>query len=119
MSKTEIIKAHLISLVNEINTKNGYEKLKFNQQQIKLGNMSLSGANGRLRITHSSIGYDVSLSGKSLESNLYNSFKDLFGCECHGYKQTNRNTGIITQPFWRTGNFSLVKEAALIYEKTK
>ena len=119
MSKAEIIKAQLISLLNEINTKNGNEKLKFNQQKVELGNMSLSGANGRLRVTPSNIGYDVSLSGKSLESNLYNRFKELFGCECHGYKQTNRHTGIITQPFWRTDNFSLVREAALIYAKTK
>lgn len=61
MSKIEILKVKLIDLVNEINNYNGNEKLKFNQQIKKLGNMSLTGANGCLYIAPSNIGYDVSL----------------------------------------------------------
>jgi len=119
MSKTEILKAKLVELVNEINQQNADQNLKFNQQVKTLEHMSISGANGRLYISPSSVGYDVSLSGKSLEKNLHNRFKDLFHFECTGYKQTNKNTGVITQPFWRTDSFSIVKKAATIYAKTK
>lgn len=117
MSKTEILKSKLVNLVNELNEFNNLN-LKFNQQDQNLENMSISGANGRLYITPSSIGYDVSLSGKSLEKNLHNSFKELFNQDCIGFKQTNKNTGIITQPFWRTDDFSLVKKAVFLYSKT-
>ena len=118
MSKTKILKLKLIDLVNELNeSTNG--NLKFNQQAKTRENMSISGANGRLYVSPSSIGYDVSLSGKSVEESLYNSFKELFNQDCTGFKQTNRNTGIITQPFWRIDNFELVKKAALLYSKTQ
>mgnify|MGYP000016414442 CR=1 FL=1 len=118
MSKTEILKSKLIALVNELNESSTLI-LKFNQQVKTLENMSISGANGRLYINPTNVGYDVSLSGKSLEQNLHNAFKTLFNEDCTGYKQTNRNTGVITQPFWRTDDFSLVKQAALLYTKTK
>jgi hypothetical protein len=57
-------------LVDELNENLGSLKMKFNQQQVSTGNMSLSGGNGRVWITPCSSGCDVSLSGKSLESEL-------------------------------------------------
>ena len=118
MSKTEVLKSKLVDLVTELNDSNDLN-LKFNQQVKTIENMSISGANGRLYINPSSVGYDVSLSGKSLEKNLHGLFKELFNEDCTGFKQSNKNTGIITQPFWRTDNFSLVKKAVLLYSKTK
>ncbi len=118
MSDVDILKSKLNRLVDDFNESSLIIKLAFNQQSKVLENMSISGANGRLWVQPSSIGYDISLSGKSLESNYYNSMKAIFGRDCDGYKQTNRNTGNITQPFWRADCFRLVQEAFEMYSKT-
>ena len=114
----DIIKKQLLKLVDELNENIGHQKIEFTQQVKTKGNMSLCGGNGRMWINPSSVGYDVSLSGKSIEKQLYSSMKDIFGKDCDGFKQTNNNTGIITQPYWRTDSFKLVKKAAEIYSKT-
>jgi len=80
--------------------------------------MSISGANGRVWIQPSTAGYDVSLSGESLEKQLYTFMKELFGHECNGYKQTNNNEGTKRQPFWRTSDFKKVRAAVCHYAKT-
>jgi len=118
MSKVDILKYKLLELVNEINKKEKDIKLMFNQQDVKVENMSVSGANGRLYVFPISTDYDVSLSGESLELSAYAAMQELFGKEHDGFKQPNSNTGIFTQPYWRTDNFELVKKAVYIYSKT-
>jgi hypothetical protein len=115
--KPDILKEKLIRLVEEINASTSSTVIFKQQLKVKT-NMSFFGCNGRIYIQPSSVGYDVSLSGKSVEKTLYPLLKKLFGKECDGYKQTNGNTGIITAPFWRTDNFDLVKKAVYIYAKS-
>ncbi len=117
MHPTDILKNKLIALVEEINN-NTKTTISFNQQSKKKENMSLSGGNGRMWIQPSPEGYDISLSGISLEKNLTPYMEKLFGKPCDGYKQTNNNIGIIRQPYWRTDSFKLVSQAAYEYSKT-
>jgi len=119
MHPTDILKNKLTSLVEEVNQSKANHSIKFNQQAKKKENMSLSGANGHMWIQPSSEGYDVSLSGQSLEINLSPAMEKLFSKPCDGYKQTNNDTGKITQPFWRTDSFKLVTQAAYKYAKTE
>jgi hypothetical protein len=114
----DLLESLLVKLVDNINSDLEAGKIELRKQQKIKGRMSLIGGNGRLRIVPSPIGCDVSLSGKSVEKQLYPKLKELFDRDCDGFKQTNKNTGIITQPYWRTENFSLVKKAAEIYSKT-
>ncbi len=111
--QTDILEKQLRNLVSESNSDVGFEKLKFNQQSVRRENMSLTGGNGRIWIQPSAIGYDVSLSGKSVEKELYETFKHIFGATHTGYKQSG------SQPFWRTENFSLVKKAVHAYSQTE
>jgi len=101
--QTKVLQYQLENTVMELNALIDHDKLKFNQQKAVKKHMSISGRNGRVWITPSSVGYDVSLSGKSVEKQLYPTFKIIFGSLHHGYKQSGR------QPFWRTDNFTLVK----------
>jgi len=117
MHPTDILKNKLTSLVEEVNQSKANHSIKFNQQAKKKENMSLSGANGHMWIQPSSEGYDVSLSGQSLEINLSPAMEKLFSKPCDGYKQTNNDTGKITQPFWRTDSFKLVTQAAYKFQR--
>lgn len=71
MSKVDIVKSKLITLVEQINENGSGAKLEFKQQDVIQENMSICGANCRLYVFPTSTGYDVSLSGKSLEKNSY------------------------------------------------
>ncbi len=115
--KVDSLKLRLQELVGEVNATNA-GCLKFHQQQKTEGNMSFIGGNGRLYVQPSSLGYDISLSGKSLEKEMYPFMRELCGSECTGYKQPNRSIGKKNQPFWRVESFELVKEAVYRYSKT-
>ena len=97
--QTEIVKKQLLRLIDEINEKIGHEKIFFAQQRVSKGNMSLKGGNGRMWINPSAEGYDVSLSGASLEKEMYPVLKKLFVRSHDGYKQANSNTGNMTGLF--------------------
>ena len=115
----EIVKNQLERLVNSINSTQGDLRIKFNQQVKQTKNMSLTGGNGRLYVQPSTEGYDISLSGKSLENGMYGFMSGLCKKECDGYKQLNERLGKKDQPFWRVDDFNIVREAALHYAKTR
>ena len=114
----EIVCKQLVKLVDEINSSNSNSKIKFNRQIKKTKNMSLSGANGRLWVTPSNVGYDISLSGKSIQKQMYPFMRDLCGKECDGFKQLNTKLGKKNQPYWRVSDLSLVEKAAYYYAAT-
>lgn len=113
------IKSRLLDLVAEINKASGAEgnELHFHQQQKVEGHISVKKdrASGRIYVQPSNYGCDISLSGVVLEKEMYSYMKGLFGKECDGYKQRNRNKGWEKQPFWRTDDFSKVREAIWYY----
>lgn len=117
--KQKILKNELLEFIHAINTSSGDPKLVFNQQDVVRENMSISGCNGRIWISPSSEGYDVSLSGISLEREMYGYMRALFGHECTGYKQRNANKGFKRQPFWRTSDFHKVESVIERYAKTR
>jgi hypothetical protein len=108
----------LIDIVKEINTFQGSLKITFNQQARQKKNMSFCGGNGRLWVQPVTEGYDVSLSGKSLEKQMYGFMSNLCDRECDGYKQTNMNKGKKENPFWRVADFDKVRKAAYYYAET-
>jgi len=90
MKCTEVLKKNLIHLADEVNTEIG-SNIKFNQQRKKKGNMSFSGANGRIWINPFHEQYDISLSGKSIEKQMYDFMCNLCGKGSDGFKQTKPN----------------------------
>lgn len=109
----------LHELVAEVNAeklpKSG--ELAFYQQRVAKGNMSvyLTQGNGRIYVQPSTSGCDVSLSGQVIEGEMHPFMRELFGKECDGFKQLNRNKGWAKQPFWRTDDFGKVKNAIRYY----
>ena len=111
----DVIKDQLEELVDSINSRLSSTRIEFNQQPKTKGNMSITGCNGRMFVQPSVEGYDVSLSGKSLENEMHDFLCKLFGKECDGYKQTNTRLGKKSQPFWRVSDFQQVVEAVYRY----
>jgi len=113
------IKERLQELVVEVNAEKlpRVGALAFDQQQVTTANMSvrLTHGTGRMYVQPSRSGCDVSLSGLVVEGEMYPFMCELFGRECNGYKQRNSNKGWAKQPFWRTADFSKVKEAIRWY----
>ena len=97
----------------------GNPQIRFNQQKIARQNMSFSGANGRIWIQPANGGYDISLSGTALTTELGPVLQSIYGRKCDGHKQTNRKLGRTDQPYWRVPDFSLVKAAVYLYAKTR
>jgi len=116
--KEKKLKEKLIKLVNKINKKNQKHKISFHQQNKLIKKMSLYGANGRLGIHLTKFGYDLTLSGKSLEKTFSSKLKKHFKRECDGYKQRNNKISQKKEPFWRTEKFDDVKKVAKLYAKT-
>jgi hypothetical protein len=114
----EIVYKKLEVLTDEINTSNANYNINLDRQTRNTKRISLTGANGRLGVYPSTIGYDISLSGKSIEEEMYPFMRDLCGRECDGYIQKNTKLGKKNQPFWRVSEFSLVKNAAYYYSTT-
>ena len=115
MKHTEILKNKLIQLADEVNSEIG-SNIKFNQQKIKKENMSFSGGNGRIWIPPFHDQYDICLSGKSIEKQMYGFMQNLCGKEHDGYKQTKPEPHV---PFWRVSDFKIVKKAVYHYAKTR
>ncbi|KUL30586.1 hypothetical protein [Chlorobium limicola] len=115
------IKDHLHELIAEINSSEMLKKgeMAFHQQKVATGNMSvyLTKGIGRIYVQPRSIGCDVSLSGKVLEAEMYPFMQKLFEKESDGFIQLNRNKGWAKQPFWRTADFSKVREAIRYYAR--
>ncbi len=113
------VKVQLIALEAEVNSQldSGFVRIKFQQQLEKDANMSFIGGNGRIYIQPSALGYDISLSGKSLEKEMYSFMHKLCGQECTDYKQKNKSKGKKDQPFWRVDDFEIVKKAVYQYAR--
>ena len=111
--------AELLRTLERSLQENGYPHLRLNQQRISKKNMSFSGANGRIWIQPVNGEYDISLSGKALESELTPVLIGLCGRQCDGFKQMNKRLGRTDQPYWRVADFSLVEAAVQSYAKTK
>ena len=116
---TDQIKERLLELVSEVNSLSGdnEDRLVFHQQDKTKGNISvkMAAGSGRIYVQPSSIGCDVSLSGKDLERKMYPFMRNLFERDCHGFKQRNRNRGWDRQPFWRTDDFQKVRKVVFNY----
>jgi hypothetical protein len=118
MNRTDILLAQLRTLEAEINAAGPFV-LKLNQQKVTKENMSFSGGNGRIALQPCSDGYDISLSGKSLEAEMTPFMEHLCGRACDGFKQTNKSIGKADQPFWRVKDFQFVVQAVNYYAKTR
>jgi len=70
----------------------------------------VSGGDGRIWVTVTTKGYDVSISGATLEYELYNYMRLLCGRDCDGYKKSSGDSKNPRQPFWRVADFSYVKK---------
>ena len=120
MNENEI-KERLHEVVAEVNASDLLKagELAFYQQKIATGNMSiyLTQGIGRIYVQPCSSGCDISLSGKVIEGEMYPFMRKLFGKECDGFKQLNRNKGKKDQPFWRTPDFGKVKEAIIYFAR--
>ncbi len=97
----------------------GKTHIKLNQQSVKKENMSFSGGNGRIWIQPVAGYYDISLSRKALVAELSSDMRSICGCDCAGYKQTNKKLGKKDQPYWRVIDFKLVRAAVERYSKTR
>ncbi len=115
MNHTDALKKKLTQLAEEINS-NQKSNIKFNQQKITKENMSFSGCNGRIWIAPFHDQYDICLSGKSIEKQMYGFMCNLCSKNQDGYKQTKPESHA---PFWRVSEFELVKKAVYNYAKSK
>ena len=115
MENTKILKSKLIKLEEEVNSNSVYNS-KFHQKQVTKENMSFSGGNGRIWIQPFHSEYDISLSGKSVEKQMYKFMCDLCGKNHNGYK---KNKPEPRQHFWRVAGFKLVEKADYHFAKTK
>jgi len=111
----EIAKKQLQKLIDIVNSLSPENHVEFNQQDITKRNMSIVGGNGRLTIQPTLKGYDIGLSGKSIQKDMYEFMRDLCKSECTGYKQTNKTIGKQDLPFWRVDDFNLVCKAVYKY----
>jgi len=102
-------------LEEEINFNTGCN-IKFNQQKKIKEHMSFTGGNGRIGISPSLDKYDITLSGQSLEKQMYSFMSNLCGKENDGHKQTKPEPHA---PYWRISDFELVKNAVSYYSKTR
>jgi|688.fasta_scaffold236373_2 hypothetical protein len=115
--RIEDLKKRMLNLLDQINAL-GNHQLQVHQQRVTKEHLCFMGGNGRIWITPCTAGYDISLSGKSLENQMYPFMRDLCGRECDGYKQTNARLGRKDNPFWRVNDFELVKKAVFRYAST-
>ena len=97
------------ALVEEINLKSQAKRFTFQQQKIKTTNISITGGNGRLRIQIAKNHYHISLSGLSLEKEMYSFMESLCEKKHDGFKHPFSN------PFWKVNDFNLVRKAAYHY----
>ncbi|MEZ9784067.1 hypothetical protein BCV08_15195 [Vibrio breoganii] len=118
MDKTTLLFERLVKLVERKNIQSGSNFKVLQQEKVK-ANISIAGGNGRLYVQPSTEGYDVSLSGQSLEHILTSSLVNFFHRPPDGYKQTNANKGFKKQPYWRTDSFKDVETVCAFYLEVK
>lgn len=118
MNAVEQLAEQLMQLETELH-QGGNGFIRFNRQQVRQGNMSFSGANGRIWITTVKGCYDVCLSGHSLTRQMSPFMRQLVGRDCHGYKQPNARLGQLEAPYWRVEDFALIRAAVKHYAKTR
>ena len=112
---TETTKKQLKRLVDKVNSSLQFKKLSFNQQVVIKKHMSITGGNGRLCIQPTSKGYNVGLSGKPLENEMYNFMCDVLKKERpdkYGFPASE------SLPKWEVKNFEDVRTIVLQYAKT-
>jgi len=114
VESTTTAKSLLKQIVAEANAV-GTAHLTLHQQDKIKEHISIRGAVGTLWIEPRSKHYDISLSGKVLEAQLYGPMSVLCGAECNGYKQTNQTKGTKRQPYWRVDDLGTVKSAIFLY----
>ncbi|OCH23938.1 hypothetical protein [Aliivibrio sp. 1S128] len=117
MSETDNVYRLLKSIVERLNTSSG-TAIVLNQQLVTKSNMSLSGANGRLWISPALDGFDLSISGLSLEKELSPKLEKYFNRLPDGHKQKNSNKGFLKQPFWRVNTSKEVEDVCIMYSAT-
>ncbi|EOI8049959.1 histidine kinase [Vibrio parahaemolyticus] len=86
MNQADMVYNLLSGVVADLNSSFGCS-LALHQQKITKKHISVSGANGRLWVSPSIGGYDISVSGKSLEKELVPTLTSYFGRCADGYKQ--------------------------------
>lgn len=107
----EETKGRLIKLIKKINSQlEDPPFLEFHQQRIDKTHMAIKGGNGTLWINPKKKGYDIGLSGQSLENEMYDFMVNLCDSKHQGYKQTKERL-----PFWRVDDFWKVEKAAFRY----
>lgn len=111
----ETLKVTLQNLVELVNSLSPENTITFNQQDETKENMSLTGGNGRLIVEPRKNAYDIGLSGKNIQIEMYDFMSELCGSRCTGYKQKNQKIGKCDLPFWRVSNFELVQKAVYHY----
>jgi len=111
----ETAKQQLKNLVKKINELSPGINVEFHQQDVTKKNMCIKGCNGRIWIEPTSKGYDISLSGNSLEKEMYGFMAELYERECDGYKQLNKRIGQKKAPFWRVDNYEMMEKAVYRY----
>jgi hypothetical protein len=114
----ESLKKHLQKVVDIVNFSSPFYDLKLGQQLVIKGNIRINGANGTLWVQPSKFGFDISLSGRSLEEQMSSFMEELFSKKCDGYKQRNKRLGKKDTPFWCTDDFENVVKAVFQYAKT-
>ncbi|MUJ26331.1 histidine kinase [Aliivibrio fischeri] len=117
MSETDNVYRLLKSIVESLNYSSD-STIVLNQQLVNKSNMSLSGANGRLWVSPALGGFDISISGLSLEKELSPKLEKYFDRLPDGYKQKNSRKGFLKQPFWRVKTSKEVEEVCIMYSKT-
>ena len=108
-------KSRLHQLVDEINKDAGYNKVRFHQQRVRKAHMSIEGRNGRLTVKPTQKGWDLGLSGQSLEKEMYEYMCRLTGKQKHDkFGFPNRQA----MPIWEVNDLKLVDKAVRHYSKT-
>jgi hypothetical protein len=115
--RIEELKSRLTEISSQLR-REGKGHILLNQQAVEGKHMSFSGGNGRLGIAPVVVGYDISLSGLSLEAELTEFMEEICGKPCSGHKQKNSRLGLYREPFWRVEDFDLVKRAIAKYAAT-
>ena len=111
----DTVKHQLSYLVEKINQISSDVNLEFHQQNVTKKHMCIKGCNGSIWIQPTLNGYDISLSGISLEKEMYGFMKELYEKECDGYKQLNKRIDQKKAPFWKVSNYEMMVKAVYRY----
>ncbi|UKA12896.1 hypothetical protein [Photobacterium damselae] len=113
MNKIEILRKQLRKIIVEVNTEYNSNLIQDQQDEIKNNQSILKRGTriGRVWIHTSSRGYDISISGQSLEPKLRPAMVKIFGHESIGFKQSKK------QAFWSTEDLEQINQVIIEYAK--